>query len=125
MSVIHFKFSRLLKQNQLINLREFTICLVLIIVLLVLFISGLPSKPVAFYSFFDDSNVDASRYRDDYRDQNEKFSEIIDKRNMENYENKVIISSKRQIGKPEYSILMYTTVFGEQKFCDRSINDVS
>ncbi len=128
MPPIHLKYFRvqehLSKLAQFTNLREFTICFFLFC-LLVRFLPGtLSGNSVPSYSFYDDSKVDISNYLDDYRDRNEKLSDIIDQRNLENRQNKVIVGNKRHPVKDKYLIVMYTQVFGQDKFCDSARQDV-
>jgi len=128
MPSIQLKYFRvqeyLSKLAQFTNLREFAICLFLFF-LLVRFLPGtLSGNSVPSYSFYDDSKVDISNYLDDYRDRNEKLSDIIDQRNSENRQNKVIVRNKRHPVRDKYLIVMYTQVFGQDKFCDSPGQDV-
>ena len=66
---------------------------------------------------YDDSSVNTSYYREEYHNRMEKLSEIVDQRNFDNRDKKVIIKNKRgSIPNDEYLILMYTKVFGHEKF---------
>ncbi len=73
----------------------------------------------------DDSSVDSSSYRDDYRERIKKICKITEQRNTENRQKKVILKYQRKSTlKDEYLVVMYTEKFRQVPFFDADKTNV-
>jgi hypothetical protein len=83
------------------------------------------SKDAKKFILFDDSSVDSSSYRDDYRERINNICKITEQRNTENRQKKVILKYQRTTTlKDEYLVVMYTEKFRQVPFFDADKTNV-
>lgn len=118
MAKIRLKFINILTRfsYQLVNYRKLIIFLLITSYLFYLFLN-MNSKPSVAETHYDDKLVNTSHYLEDYNERMAALSSTIEQRNGDNKKNKIVIKEGRQLGEIEYFVNVYTTVFGEPKFC--------